>query len=98
MTSPLALLAATHGLLHSGARYSVTDGESARECIEENRILKRIAHHCIERTTACSLPCPQDSLAFQQQFITACRSAGIERRKPLTPRWHYAWSLRLTPP
>ncbi|WP_260440867.1 FAD-dependent oxidoreductase, partial [Raoultella planticola] len=22
-----------HGLLHSGARYAVTDGESARECI-----------------------------------------------------------------
>ncbi|MBN0780577.1 FAD-dependent oxidoreductase, partial [Pseudomonas aeruginosa] len=28
-----------HGLLHSGARYAVTDNESARECISENRIL-----------------------------------------------------------
>ena len=27
-----------HGLLHSGARYAVTDAESARECIEENKI------------------------------------------------------------
>ena len=25
-----------HGLLHSGARYAVTDQESARECIKEN--------------------------------------------------------------
>ena len=29
-----------HGLLHSGARYAVTDPESARECIEENMILR----------------------------------------------------------
>ncbi|MGL5533340.1 MAG: FAD-dependent oxidoreductase, partial [Plesiomonas shigelloides] len=29
-----------HGLLHSGARYAVTDEESARECISENKILK----------------------------------------------------------
>ena len=28
-----------HGLLHSGGRYAVTDNASARECIEENRIL-----------------------------------------------------------
>ncbi|ELP05971.1 sn-glycerol-3-phosphate dehydrogenase subunit A [Salmonella enterica subsp. enterica serovar Enteritidis str. 50-5646] len=29
-----------HGLLHSGARYAVTDAESARECISENQIFK----------------------------------------------------------
>ena len=29
-----------HGLLHSGARYAVTDGESAAECIKENMILE----------------------------------------------------------
>lgn len=28
-----------HGLLHSGARYAVTDRESAAECIKENMIL-----------------------------------------------------------
>ena len=34
-----------HGLLHSGARYAVTDAESAEECIKENMILRRIASH-----------------------------------------------------
>ena len=29
-----------HGLLHSGARYAVSDPEAARECIEENAVLK----------------------------------------------------------
>src|SRR5208337_3662552 len=39
-----------HGLLHSGARYAVKDLESARECIRENNILKKIARHCVEDT------------------------------------------------
>lgn len=39
-----------HGLLHSGARYAVTDRESAEECIKENMILRRIARHCVEET------------------------------------------------
>ena len=37
-----------HGLLHSGARYAVTDAESANECIRENMILRRVASHCVE--------------------------------------------------
>lgn len=32
-----------HGLLHSGARHAAADAESAVECIQENRILRRIA-------------------------------------------------------
>lgn len=67
-----------HGLLHSGARYAVTDGESARECIEENKILKRIAHHCIEKTDGLFITLPEDSLEYQQQFIQACQAAGID--------------------
>ncbi|WP_145573832.1 anaerobic glycerol-3-phosphate dehydrogenase subunit A [Yersinia alsatica] len=66
-----------HGLLHSGARYAVTDGESARECIEENRILKRIARHCIEQTDGLFITLPEDSLDYQEQFIARCQEAGI---------------------
>ena len=67
-----------HGLLHSGARYAVTDNESARECIAENQILKRIARHCVEPTDGLFITLPEDDLAFQQTFITACTSAGID--------------------
>ena len=52
-----------HGLLHSGARYAVTDNESARECIAENHILKRIARHCIEPTDGLFITLPEDDLA-----------------------------------
>ncbi|MEE3664108.1 anaerobic glycerol-3-phosphate dehydrogenase subunit A [Brenneria sp. g21c3] len=66
-----------HGLLHSGSRYAVTDGESARECIEENQILRRIARHCVEPTDGLFITLPEDDLAYQTPFIAACRQAGI---------------------
>ena len=70
-----------HGLLHSGARYAVTDAESARECIEENRILKKIARHCVERTDGLFITLPEDDLAYQAPFIEACKAAGIEAER-----------------
>ena len=67
-----------HGLLHSGARYAVTDSESARECISENRILRRIARHCIEPTSGLFITLPEDDPAYQHTFITACQQAVIK--------------------
>ncbi|HEC1403206.1 TPA: FAD-dependent oxidoreductase, partial [Enterobacter hormaechei] len=65
-----------HGLLHSGARYAVTDPESARECISENRILRRIARHCVEETDGLFITLPEDEMAYQATFTEACRAAG----------------------
>ncbi|MEG3067883.1 MAG: FAD-dependent oxidoreductase [Syntrophaceticus schinkii] len=42
-----------HGLLHSGGRYVVRDGDVARECYQENQILRRVAAGAIEETVAC---------------------------------------------
>ena len=81
-----------HGLLHSGARYAVTDAESARECIEENRILKKIARHCIERSDGLFITLPEDDLAFQDRFIQACQEADIDAER-LDPKD----ALRLEP-
>lgn len=67
-----------HGLLHSGARYAVTDPESAAECIKENVILRKIARHCVEETGGLFVTLPEDSLDYQKEFINACRRAGIE--------------------
>lgn len=66
-----------HGLLHSGARYAVTDRESAEECIKENLILKKIASHCIEDSKGFFLSLPEDDLNYQTSFVAACRNAGI---------------------
>ncbi len=67
-----------HGLLHSGARYAVTDSESARECIQENMILRKIARHCVEETNGLFVSLPEDDLSFQSTLIDSCSSAGIK--------------------
>lgn len=66
-----------HGLLHSGARYAVTDHESAVECIRENMILRKIAAHCVEETDGLFISLPEDGLEYQSVFVEACRKAGI---------------------
>ncbi|HIW65368.1 MAG TPA: anaerobic glycerol-3-phosphate dehydrogenase subunit A [Candidatus Alistipes intestinipullorum] len=66
-----------HGLLHSGARYAVTDHESAVECIRENMILRKIAAHCVEETDGLFITLPEDGLEYQATFVDACRRAGI---------------------
>lgn len=66
-----------HGLLHSGARYAVTDAESAEECIKENIILKRIASHCVEENSGFFISLPDDSLQYQAEFVEACTRVGI---------------------
>lgn len=66
-----------HGLLHSGARYAVTDQESATECIKENMILRKVARHCVEETDGLFITLPEDDLSFQNTFIEACTRAGI---------------------
>ncbi|MGQ9500816.1 MAG: anaerobic glycerol-3-phosphate dehydrogenase subunit GlpA [Anaerolineae bacterium] len=66
-----------HGLLHSGARYVVRDPQTAAECIQENRILRRIMPHCIEDTGGFFVVTPWDDEAFVPQFLEGCRKAGI---------------------
>ena len=66
-----------HGLLHSGARYVVRDPQTAVECIQENRILRRIMPHCIEDTGGFFVLTPWDDAAFVPQFLEGCHKAGI---------------------
>lgn len=66
-----------HGLLHSGARYAVNDLESARECIAENVILKKIARHCVEDTGGLFVTLPEDDPSYHGKLIEHCRYAGI---------------------
>jgi glycerol-3-phosphate dehydrogenase len=82
-----------HGLLHSGARYAVRDQESARECIVENTILRRIAPHTIEDIGGLFVLLPGDDEGYAERFVEGCRASGIpteelsaaaaHRREPL---------------
>jgi len=82
-----------HGLLHSGGRYAVRDQESARECIVENQVLRRIAPHAIEDLGGLFVLLPSDDDTYAEQFAKGCADAGIpaeelsaaeaRRREPL---------------
>ncbi len=85
-----------HGLLHSGGRYVVKDPQSAIECIEENRILRRTHTHCIEDTSGFFVVTPDDEGDYPDRFRAACAETGIPceeialkeafRREPLLNR------------
>ena len=66
-----------HGLLHSGGRYAARDEESARECIQENRILRRIVPHAIEDTGGFFITTPDDDSDFADKWAAACRACDI---------------------
>ena len=67
-----------HGLLHSGGRYAMRDSQAARECIVENRVLRRIAPASIEDTGGYFVATPDDPEDYVEGFPAACATAGIE--------------------
>lgn len=66
-----------HGLLHSGARYVLSDPHSAHECREEGEILKRLAPQCIEQTGGLFVAVEGDDEGFIAKFPKLCDEAGI---------------------
>lgn len=66
-----------HGQLHSGARYAVRDPVSARECVRESAILRRIAPPCIEDTGGWFVLLPGDDPGYPDRFLPACGAAGV---------------------
>jgi len=66
-----------HGLLHSGARYAVKDFSSARECIQENQIIKKIAPDCIEDTGGLFIAVKGDDPNYIKSWLENCSLADI---------------------
>ncbi len=66
-----------HGLLHSGARYVVSDPGSARDCARENAVLRRIAPGCLELTGGYFVATQHDPDDYLAGFPAACAAAGI---------------------
>ena len=68
---------ACHGLLHSGGRYVISDPVSARECFDENMILRRIGEKCVENTGGLFVRLPGDSKIYRERFLRSCAEIGI---------------------
>jgi glycerol-3-phosphate dehydrogenase len=67
-----------HGLLHSGARYVASDQQSARECHQENLLLKQLAPHCVETTGGLFVAVAGDDEKYIADFPAACQRCGIQ--------------------
>ena len=63
--------------LHSGARYAVSDPESARECAEENLILRRIMPDSLELNDGLFLALNEEHLGYREAFLEACAQCNI---------------------
>lgn len=70
-----------HGLLHSGARYVSNDSHSARECMEEGRILREIAPQCIDDCGGLFVAVQGDDENYVADFPGFCEKSGL----PCTP-------------
>ncbi|HEU4900450.1 MAG TPA: FAD-dependent oxidoreductase, partial [Actinomycetota bacterium] len=70
-----------HGLLHSGARYAVSDPESALECIAENRILRRIAPGSFEENGGLFVAVGDEDMDYLPSFLAGCAACGIPARE-----------------
>ncbi|HZD11362.1 MAG TPA: FAD-dependent oxidoreductase [Candidatus Binatia bacterium] len=81
-----------HGLLHSGGRYAVKDQESAVECIEENRILRRIAPGSFEENDGLFVAVTDEDVEYSHAFLEGCAECGIP-----TQRLTAEQALRLEP-
>jgi glycerol-3-phosphate dehydrogenase len=68
---------ANHGLLHSGARYVRSDPAAAVECLQESRVLKRVAAHCIEDTGGLFVAVEGDDETYAADFPSDCARCGI---------------------
>lgn len=74
----------THGLLHSGGRYCVTDREAGIECIEENILLRKITPQCIEFNGGLFVALNDQDVEYGKIFVEGAQACHIpvEELKP----------------
>jgi glycerol-3-phosphate dehydrogenase len=75
----------THGLLHCGGRYCVTDQESAIECIEENWILRKIVPQVIEPAGGMFIALDDNDVEYSETWTAGCETCNIPYER-LTPK------------
>src|ERR671916_1302518 len=66
-----------HGLLHSGGRYVVKDPVAAKECVDENAILRQVVPDCIEDTGGLFVTTPDDDPEYGDRFLEGCRATQL---------------------
>ena len=68
---------ANHGMLHSGARYALSDAQSARDCASENEILRKVAGFCIQDCGGVFVRTALTPEGHKESFLKALKDLGI---------------------
>lgn len=63
--------------LHSGARYAVNDPHSARECAEENLILRKLMPNVLELNDGLFVALNEEELSYREMFLEGCAQCNI---------------------
>jgi len=70
-----------HGLVHSGARYAVSDPVAAAQCAHESAVLARIAGRLVSPTGGLFVLCPEDDPLYVERWEDGIHAAGVEARE-----------------
>jgi glycerol-3-phosphate dehydrogenase len=66
-----------HGLVHSGARYVVSDPVAAAQCAHEGAVLARIAPRLVHATGGLFVLGPEDNPGYVGPWEEGIRKAGV---------------------
>ncbi|WP_298338023.1 FAD-dependent oxidoreductase [Ferrimicrobium sp.] len=66
-----------HGLLHSGGRYLVTDPSAAKECYQENMLLRDIASEAVVTTGGYFVKKYGDDDVFESNWLGQAEKLGV---------------------
>ncbi len=69
-----------HGVLHSGARYAVSDPVVAKECIEENKIIQKITSNSLHYNYALYVASNIKEYEYSVEFMEYCKICNIPTR------------------
>ncbi len=70
-----------HGLVHSGARYAVSDPVAAAQCAHENLVLARIAPRLMRPTGGIFALCADDDPLYVERWEEGIHANGVEARE-----------------
>jgi glycerol-3-phosphate dehydrogenase len=70
-----------HGLVHSGARYAVSDPVAASQCAHESTVLARIAPRVVRATGGIFALCGDDDPDYAGRWEDGIRAAGVVARE-----------------
>lgn len=70
-----------HGLVHSGARYAVSDPAAASQCARESMVLARIAPRVVRATGGIFARCGDDDPRYTERWEEGIRAAGVVARE-----------------